>query len=507
MSKRILIVESDPEQCREMRTALEAKGFAVEETPNGKKAVDLVRETRPNLVMLSVELSAGQSGYIICGKIKKDDELKSIPVVIVGNPDGFVQHSKLKTHADEYVPKPIDAEVLGERVAAQIGWPEADADVNDSLTAEDVVDDGAASAGPVEEITLEEATIQGDPDLDMLDSAFEGLAADSGQPAFSEDAVEAPPDGTAEEPVLEAERFADAQAISEDADRALEGLSGGESSDRAPARRSDSQSAAAAPVGSSLEVRALRAQLSSLKKTLSEAQSRQNDAEDRVRELEAQLESRGAELEAIASTGGKGDKDFFALREALNKKEKDILLLTTELKDKETETVELRDHEVQLEQQVSEAAVELARREAQIKALTGRTDNFATDRKKLQEELNDARNRLQASESEAEEMRSIIAQLEATAQQAQAEVQQLRGQVDELQLSLEAAQRDGESQAKRIQDMEELATKHEERITKLYQRIKGEEKVRDKTKKALSIALHLLEEQTGTDEEDEPAAA
>jgi len=499
MSKRILIVESDPEQCRGMRTALEAKGFAVEETPNGKKAVEVVRETRPNLVMLSVELAAGQSGYIICGKIKKDDELKSIPVVIVGNPDGFVQHSKLKTHADEYVPKPVDAEVLVERVAARIGWPEADAEVDDSLTLEDVVDDGA-SAEPVEEITLEEATIQGDPDLDMLDSAFEGLTADAAQPAFSEDAVEAPPDGTAEEPVLEPGPFADAQAMSEDADRALEGLGGA-------AGHSDSHSPSAAPVGSALEVRALRAQLSSLKKTLSEAQSRQNDAEDRVRELEAQLESRGAELEAIASTSGKGDKDFFALREAVNKKEKDILQLTTELKDKETEMVELRDHEVLLEQQVSEAAVELARREAQIKALTGRTDNFATDRKKLQEELNDARNQLQASESEAQEMRSMIAQLEATAQQAEAELQQLRGQVDELQLSLETAQRDAESQAKRIQDMEELATKHEERITKLYQRIKGDEKVRDKTKKALSIALHLLEEQTGTDEEDEPAAA
>src|SRR5262249_17696487 len=235
MSKRILIVESDPEQCREMRIALEAKGFAVEETANGKKAVDLVREARPNLVMLSVDLAAGQSGYIICGKIKKDDELKSIPVVIVGNPDGFVQHSKLKTHADEYVPKPVDAEVLVERVAAQIGWPDVETEGGDTLTLEDVVDDGAAS-GPVEEIPLEEATIQGDPDLDMLDSAFEGLTGDSGPADVSEQAVEAPPAGTAQEAVLDAEPFADAQAVSDDADRALGGLGGAESSDGGSAR-------------------------------------------------------------------------------------------------------------------------------------------------------------------------------------------------------------------------------------------------------------------------------
>jgi len=463
MSKRILIVESDPEQSGEMRAALEARGFAVEETPNGKKSVELVRETRPNLVILSVELAAGQSGYVLCGKLKKDDELQSIPVVIVGQPDGFVQHSKLKTHADEYVPKPVDSDVLVERIAGLVGWPEPDAE----LTAADVVDDGEGTA-PAEEISLDEATIQGDPDLDMLDSAFEGLTAvpDAAAEA-SEDPLEAPRKTGSEERVLEVEEFADAEAASE-------------GNGPAPIQ---SLTTAAAPAVSALEVRALRAQLSSLNKSLSEAQSRQNDAEERVRELEAQLESRAAELEAIASRSGKGDKDFLVLREALNKKEKDILLLASDLKDKETEMVELRDHEVQLEQQVSEAAVELARRDAQIKALTGRTDQFAGDRKKLQEELNEARNRLQASESEAEEMRSMIAQLEASAQQAQDEIQQLRGEVHEM------------------------ASQHEQRISKLYQRIRGEEKIRDKTKKALSIALHLLEEQSTADEEDEPAAA
>ncbi len=500
MPKRILIVESDPDQSLEMRAALEGRGFAVEETPHGKTAVDLVRESRPNLVILSVELAAGQSGYLICGKIKKDEELKSIPVVIVGNADGFVQHSKLKTRADEYVPKPVDADALVERVAGQIGWPEPDAGEEHSLGLDDVVEDGAV--GPSEEITLEEATIEGDPDLDMLDSAFEGMTVASEQAAPQpEEGVEELVELAPEEPVLEGESFVDAQDASAAEDRAAQGSSEDDSADDREAGRSDgSQPARSGPTGSALEVRALRAQLNSLKKSLSEAQSRQNDAEEKVRELEAQLESRVAELEAIVSTSGKGDKEFFALREALNKKEKDILLLTTKIKDRESEMVELRDHEVQLEQKVSEAAVELARRDAQLKALTGRTDNFAVDRKKLQEELNEARNRLQASESEAEEMRSMISQMESNANQGQDEVQQLRSQLDELQ-------RDTESQVKRIQEMEELAGKHEERINKLYQRIKSDEKIREKTKKALSIALHLLEEQSAIDEEDEPAAA
>src|SRR5262245_11870894 len=139
MSKRILIVESDRGLSGEMREELEGKGFEVEDTTDGKKSVELIRRSEPDLVILSVELAAGQSGYIICGKLKKDDELKSIPVVMVGNPDGFVQHSKLKTRADEYVPKPVDLQVLVERVAGLVGPAEPVTTSEDSLTIEDMV--------------------------------------------------------------------------------------------------------------------------------------------------------------------------------------------------------------------------------------------------------------------------------------------------------------------------------------------------------------------------------
>src|SRR4051812_22436459 len=108
MSKTILIVESDSDHSQSMRSELEGKGFAVEETQDGKGSIELIRSQRPSLVILAEKLAAGQNGYILCGKLKKDDDLKEIPVVIVGNPDGFAAHRKLKTHADEYVAKPAN---------------------------------------------------------------------------------------------------------------------------------------------------------------------------------------------------------------------------------------------------------------------------------------------------------------------------------------------------------------------------------------------------------------
>src|SRR5207248_5170793 len=105
MSKKILIVESDSAAVSQMRSELQAKGFEVEDSSDGKGCVELTRRLRPDLVLLAVDLPQGQNGYILCGKFKKDDELKSTPIVIIGNPDGFAAHKKLKSRADDYLAK------------------------------------------------------------------------------------------------------------------------------------------------------------------------------------------------------------------------------------------------------------------------------------------------------------------------------------------------------------------------------------------------------------------
>jgi hypothetical protein len=47
---------------------------------------------------------------------------------------------------------------------------------------------------------------------------------------------------------------------------------------------------------------------------------------------------------------------------------------------------------------------------------------------------------------------------------------------------------------KRVQDLEMASSKNEERVVKAYLKIKNDEKVREKTKKALAIASQLLDE-------------
>src|SRR5262249_25524659 len=113
MPTHVLIVEGDTALSNRLRSALEQRGHTVEETTDGRSVVDLLRRRQPGAVVLAVELPGGQNGYLLVGKLKKDEALKSIPVIIVGNPEGFEAHARLKNRADEYLPKPLDlAKVL-----------------------------------------------------------------------------------------------------------------------------------------------------------------------------------------------------------------------------------------------------------------------------------------------------------------------------------------------------------------------------------------------------------
>ncbi|RKH53962.1 response regulator, partial [Corallococcus aberystwythensis] len=225
MSKRILIVESDATLATTLQQSLEARGFSAQTTGDGKGSVELIRRERPDLVVLAVDLSAGQNGYLICGKLKKDDELKTVPIVIIGNPDGFAAHGKLKARADEYVAKPVDANVLIERVGGVIGFPELPASnevVDESLTLDSLGEEPATDFG--EEIAVdtgEEPAVPGE-DLDMLDDAFSDMSEPvTGTP---EEAVVAPPEETESPSGLE--EISALDSLGPDSDDTLDVLGG-----------------------------------------------------------------------------------------------------------------------------------------------------------------------------------------------------------------------------------------------------------------------------------------
>ncbi len=551
MSKNILIVENDAALSRAMKDKLVARGFEVEETNDGKGCAELIRRTRPELVVLAVDLSAGQNGYIICKKLKSDDELKTVPVIIVGNPDGFGQHKKLKTHADDYLGKPFDPQAIVDRAGALIGLPElpaADEVVeDDSMNLSELLDEEKPGA-PVEDISLdgpttnEETVGNNDPDFEMVDAMFDDRTAATNLSPKHE-----PLEEELKSAEFQVEEEAPPLVDDEPVERTVVGMMPTE-----PPPPPPPPSASPPPIRPGLaeatDLRALKSRVTELSGSLDESRSRGEELEEKIRDLESQLETRQTELETARSAGGKSDtKDLFALKDQVNKKDKEILRLKTELNDKEKEVVDLHEKETAFEQQMSESSGELARKDAQIKTLTTKADQQAAERKKVDQQMMTAKEEARSSgaklttlqadfdtlqersdsmetelnalristgesdsarqESEAQlaELRSEHDTLKAQHEDKDKELDEVRGTLEQAQIDLDSAKTQLGTQAsafaeeagglrKRIGDFEDAATKHEDRVKALFGRIKADEAVRERTKEALQTALVALEE-------------
>jgi len=107
MPQHILVIANDDALVRATSEQLTARGHTVETTADGQEGFQRIRQSPPALVVLQVDLENGQNGYLLGSKLKKDEALAHVPVVIAGNKDGHAQHQKLKSRADAYVAQPV----------------------------------------------------------------------------------------------------------------------------------------------------------------------------------------------------------------------------------------------------------------------------------------------------------------------------------------------------------------------------------------------------------------
>ena len=112
---KILIVDDEPQIRRVLRTTLTSQGYTVVEARSGEEAFELVREDRPDLILLDVNLP-GISGLETCREIRSSSDIPIIMLTVRGSERDKVQ--ALDAGADDYVTKPFGSEELMARIRA-----------------------------------------------------------------------------------------------------------------------------------------------------------------------------------------------------------------------------------------------------------------------------------------------------------------------------------------------------------------------------------------------------
>jgi len=413
VSKRILLIDSDEGFAQGLTKAIKARGFAATLATDSEQGMSLAKRHNPDLIVVCVEAQP-TNGYMLCTRLKKDDQLKDIPVILTSanaTPDSFEKHKKLRTRAEEYLIKPFApqamlekaSQLLGVRLPVDSAAGQSKGGDDDALAVGDLLEGDeepiSLSAADVAEarsalteeplvvdeveevVEISEGDAGGDDELDMFDKAFDSLGSAGGQ------VVSGP-----------TTRFADGQVAT--------------APERAPKRPT---------------------------------------------ELSA------PDDDAVLRSLTQGDEEPVPARARAKdvKPDKDVARLRQELKDKDEELLELKDHARQLKD-------EAIQRETAAKALQQRADALAAAAKKLERE-----------KGGSDDFKTRLKQLEKQLEQARGEKDLLAEERDELKKQLEQAQAS--------------AGQNEGRAVKAYAKIKNEEKLREKARKALEIALQLLE--------------
>ncbi len=104
----VLLVEDTEDNRQMMRRLLELSGYRVVEATNGKEAVEVASQERPQVILMDLSLPL-IDGLAATRRIRSLPELTKVPIVAVSAHDTADFHSEaLAAGCDAYITKPID---------------------------------------------------------------------------------------------------------------------------------------------------------------------------------------------------------------------------------------------------------------------------------------------------------------------------------------------------------------------------------------------------------------
>lgn len=130
MSKKVLIVDDDPDVRLFNSTVVEENGYTPVEATNGEEGLAVVKKDAPDLVLLDV-LMPKQSGIRLYRHLKTDKSLTGIPVIMLSGvaKRTFLRSQKALTEfgdkpvpePESYLEKPVEPDELAREIKKYLG--------------------------------------------------------------------------------------------------------------------------------------------------------------------------------------------------------------------------------------------------------------------------------------------------------------------------------------------------------------------------------------------------
>lgn len=116
-SKKVLVIEDQPDIVRLVRSCLELEGFEVTHVGDGAAAMQAIQRLEPDVVVLDIMLP-NMDGLQICREIRVD---RTTPILMISARDEDIDKILgLEIGADDYLTKPFNPAELVARVRAML---------------------------------------------------------------------------------------------------------------------------------------------------------------------------------------------------------------------------------------------------------------------------------------------------------------------------------------------------------------------------------------------------
>ncbi|OFX25622.1 MAG: two-component system response regulator [Anaeromyxobacter sp. RBG_16_69_14] len=121
MTKRILIVDDEPNIVISLEYLMKREGFAVETATDGEAALKVMAERVPDLVVLDVMLPK-MNGFEVCQQIRENPGWRGMRILMLTARGRDREIAKgLGLGADAYVTKPFSTSDLVARIKQLLG--------------------------------------------------------------------------------------------------------------------------------------------------------------------------------------------------------------------------------------------------------------------------------------------------------------------------------------------------------------------------------------------------
>lgn len=124
-NRKILLIEDDELLSELYNTKLSASGFDLESASDGEEGLKKAKEFMPDLILLDIVLPK-KDGFEVLQALKKDEELKNIPVIAITNLGQKEEVEKgLRLGANDYIIKahftPTEVVAKVKKLLAELG--------------------------------------------------------------------------------------------------------------------------------------------------------------------------------------------------------------------------------------------------------------------------------------------------------------------------------------------------------------------------------------------------